>query len=137
MTTHVFPSHAESQTATDVLWRCNVCRREIGFNKPGVGEPSATYTAYPANIDDYLDVCPGTYEYVGRELSRDKFLLRLTSTELGALSRSQDDRVRGMYERIKLSDVISLDDPVLISDLSYATEFGMIFDAGRPAEIVA
>ena len=43
------------QRADDVnhYWKCDACGVEVGFNKPGVGEPSATDTTLPDDAGIY------------------------------------------------------------------------------------
>lgn len=50
------------EIATDVIFRCRACAAVIGFNKPGVGEPSAIALkgggwATPENPDQWMEPC--------------------------------------------------------------------------------
>lgn len=136
MTTHTFPANATSETGTTVTWRCSKCHRVIEFAKEGYGEPHASTIEYPAEIDTWFGECPLAPD-ASRLIPRDEFLLRLTSSELGALSAAVDYRLQGMLRRIELSDQIAIDAPELLSDLQYAYAQGIFLDANRPSEIVA
>jgi len=138
MSTHTWPDHAESQTDVFVLWRCSVCLRPIQFAKPGEGEPTATYQNINPDVDLWLGVCPGIPdEYSGRILSKNDFLARFTSEELGAIATSNDARVKGIYERLNLSSEIQLDHPQWASDLLYCEEVTpVILTDGRAVQIL-
>lgn len=49
------------ETATDHVFACSICGTVIGFNKPGIGEPTADLTgetpAPPPEADDYVGPC--------------------------------------------------------------------------------
>jgi hypothetical protein len=134
MTTHVLAFVDE--TDISVRWQCGVCYRETNFPKPGHGEPSATQFQFPENVDAYLDPCPGTYTgQTQRNITRDDFLLRFATTELGAIETSTDVRVKGMYARMMASTMIPLDHPTWASDLMHAEAQGCL-DAGRATVII-
>lgn len=49
------------ETDTDVVFKCVRCEKLIGFNKPGVGEPSPTLKdgtwVPPKGFEIYMDPC--------------------------------------------------------------------------------
>lgn len=52
----------DSETTTDIVFKCSVCGRIIGFNKPGIGEPSATQDLvgtwiHPNNPEQWMGDC--------------------------------------------------------------------------------
>lgn len=54
-----------SETDTDVLFACSVCGAEIGFNKPGIGEPCPGPDGQggwvpPDNPDQWMPTCAST-----------------------------------------------------------------------------
>lgn len=133
MTTHVM--HFVDETESTVRWRCGVCQRETNFAKEGYGEPHADQFTFPENIDAYLDICPGTYVGVMRNVTRGEFLDRFATEELGAMDLSQDLRVRGMLFRMQNDDQINLNEPRWEDDLRYAEGQG-ILTPGRAAIIL-
>lgn len=44
-------------SGTENIFKCSVCQTIIGFAKPGQGEPSATPSNWPADIDNYVGGC--------------------------------------------------------------------------------
>lgn len=44
-------------TTTEHIFKCATCQKTVGFSKPGQGEPSATPSSWPDNIDDYVGGC--------------------------------------------------------------------------------
>jgi hypothetical protein len=56
-------SHA---AGNDHVWKCSQCPATVGFNKQGIGNPWASDTEHPENIDDYADPkeCPDLAERV-------------------------------------------------------------------------
>lgn len=137
MTTHNFPSAAESQTTETVLWRCRVCQIPINFSKVGFGEPTATTSTYPANIDDWMGVCLGVYVYAGRLMAKAEFMNRITSNEMGGLVSSNNQRIKGLVKKLEMSDQIEVDHPELLNDLIQARTLGILLDDNRPSEIVS
>ena len=57
--THQWENDPTGSTPTDVLFRCQQpgCGAIVGFNRPGVGEPSATEAAVPESINEYTGPC--------------------------------------------------------------------------------
>lgn len=53
----------DSETEQDHVFRCTVCGRLVGFNKPGIGEPNASESGGawipPADIENYVTPCTG------------------------------------------------------------------------------
>lgn len=59
-TAHTMVNIPSGNTETNVFWRCSTCHASSGFNRPGIGTPSATETEFPEDIDNYLGgECPG------------------------------------------------------------------------------
>jgi hypothetical protein len=54
---HDWQNDPAGTTDTDVLWRCSKCSQVAGFNRKGIGEPFASETEHPDNIDDYVSPC--------------------------------------------------------------------------------
>ena len=54
----------ESMDELNYYWKCSTpgCNARVGFNKPGIGKPSATESTFPKNIEDYIGNvdCPDT-----------------------------------------------------------------------------
>ncbi len=51
----------DHDTQTDCVFKCQNqgCGLEVGFNHPGVGEPSATSDKVPDDIDSHVGPCAG------------------------------------------------------------------------------
>ena len=64
---HSFKNDPAASTATDVLWRCEICGGEVGFNRQGVGEPWGSETEIPANAGDFVGPCLTDEEVVARK----------------------------------------------------------------------
>lgn len=51
------------ENETDILFACNTCGKPIGFNRPGIGEPSPVQENgewhAPDDADKYMDPCTG------------------------------------------------------------------------------
>ena len=49
------------ETENDAVFQCTICGQKIGFNKPGIGEPTAVKTdggwAAPDGCEIYLEKC--------------------------------------------------------------------------------
>ena len=52
----------DSETTTDIVFKCTKCSKVIGFNKPGIGEPSAFQDVdgswdHPTNPEQWMGEC--------------------------------------------------------------------------------
>lgn len=89
------------ETETDNVFQCGKCLEEIGFNKPGIGEPSAT-TKVPDFIDQYASSpeCPGAASESDHLAALAKLTLSLKSPTLavadGTLTQQEADMLVGL-----------------------------------------
>jgi len=67
---HSWSNHPELSTLTNVFWVCDNCNLRVGFNRPGIGEPFATESIHPDNIDDYVPPCLEDEEFGVRSIAR-------------------------------------------------------------------
>lgn len=124
-TTHVM--HYESGDTQNVLWRCEVCRLPLGFNRQGFGNPWASETYIPEDlVDPYLGPCAGEYVGTATEISREVFLKRLASSELGAMLGSTDTTIRGFIQKVVVSATVDIADPETRSSLLHAVSLGYL-----------
>lgn len=120
-------------TATDVMWKCTVCWSKVGFNREGIGEPFASETSYPENIDDYMGaVCLPAPIQAPKEL----FYAFMQDAEINAIQDSVDSTVRAAAFRFKEAGSIPVNHPYVINSLYYLESIGLI-NAGRGDEILA
>lgn len=105
MTTHQWVF--DSETETDNVWRCTECGTPCGFNKPGVGEPSATSTEFPEDIDKYVGVCPKLAEPKTEVQDLRETVRALSAAVLGGVDTAQlvTDGKLTAEQRKKLVDV--------------------------------
>jgi hypothetical protein len=75
---HTWVNIAAENNETSVLWRCSVCLEEIRFNR--TGDPWASETEYPEQIDGYIGECPGPPAQA--TITRRAFFDRVSDMEL-------------------------------------------------------
>lgn len=138
-TTHVM--HYENGDESNVYWRCGVCRRSVGFNREGIGNPWASETFLPVDdVDPAIGVCPNEYipdpDAPSNVVSKDEFIARFASVELGQMHNSTDDMIQGFMQKLVYQTTVDLADPDVMSVLLHANALGILADH-RPAIIIA
>lgn len=126
---------AEENTLTDVMWKCTSCGRKAGFNREGIGEPFASETTYPEDIDNYIGTeCVPAPIYIPKAT----FYGQFSSGELINIIDSQDNEVRALVFRFnQLSDNgLPINHPIVTGGLAYCESYGLLA-AGRANEIIA
>lgn len=126
---------AEENTLTDVMWKCTSCWRKIGFNREGIGEPFASETAYPDDVDTYIGTeCIPALIYIPKTT----FYGQFSSIELINIVDSQDSEVRALVFRFnQLSDNgMPINHPIVMGGLAYIESIGLL-GAGRANEILS
>ena len=84
------------ETDTDNVFQCQKCLLELGFNKPGIGEPSAT-DKVPSFIDDYAipSECTGAMDAENTDAALIKAVFNLKPASQfvaeGVLTQSEAD----------------------------------------------
>lgn len=125
----------EENTLTDVMWKCTSCGRKVGFNREGIGEPFASETTYPDDIDTYIGLeCIPALIYIPKTT----FYGQFSDGEIVAILDSSDSQARALafkYEQISDSGV-PINHPLVVNGLNYLEEIGLI-GAGRASEILA
>lgn len=126
----------EENTITDVMWKCTACGRKTGFNRLGIGEPHASETEYPEDIDTYIGLeCVPAPIYVPKGV----FYGQFSSVELISILDSQDTEVRALvfrFNQLSENDGIPINHPLVINGLNYVESLALI-GTGRASEILA
>lgn len=125
---------AKENTALTVRWKCTSCGRFSDFSRPGTGEPHATETTYPDDIDTYLGgtECIPALVYVAKEV----FYGYFTDDEIVAITESQSDQVKAAVFRFnQLSAGVPINHPLLILSMHEFETLGLLA-VGRADEIL-
>jgi hypothetical protein len=117
----------DSTDAQSVFWRRVEDGYVIGFNRPGVGEPSSTEDAPPADIDRYAPAIAEPEPAAPRHITVYAFRARFTTDEKIAIEMAATDnpassvQVRGFAARVRASE----------KDIASARHIDLNMDATR------
>ena len=110
-TAHTMVNIPSGNTETNVFWRCSTCHASSGFNRPGIGTPSATETEFPEDIDNYLGgECPGAppVPETITLISKPDFLTCFTGLELESIKGNSDADARKLWYIMEQTDENSI-----------------------------
>jgi len=94
------------EDGNDHVWKCTQCPAIIGFNKQGIGNPWASATEHPVDIDKYVEPneCPDT---VSEASTRGLLQIMLKTVDVdaavaaGTITSAEGDALKALRDESK------------------------------------